>query len=140
MAKRTVKIEIPISTPDKFNKLLAKIIKRHTDLGKDSPLLKFEKIDMKEFTDDDKEANAFRSKSEALKEESEKEMENANNIYGTGEGQTEETPGTLYHQVGLILSHFRGSVYKGNEEAISEWGFNVVIGTAKSPKPRQKKG
>ena len=138
MARRTVKIKIPIAKPDTFSKLLKSIIKRHEALGKESPLNGFVKVDMKTFGPRTTKADAHRAKSEALKDTSEAEMELAKNVYGTAEGQTAETPGTLYNDVEAILHLFRGSTYKGTEEAISEWGFNVVIGSAKSPKRKPK--
>src|SRR3990172_11090099 len=109
MARRTVKIKIPVKKPDAFKKLLEKILKRHRELGKDSPLNKFGKVDMKKFSAEFTKANGSRSKSEDLKKESENEMEKAKNIYGTAKGQTIETPGTLYNKAGLILNHFRGT-------------------------------
>ncbi|MBI4931585.1 MAG: hypothetical protein HY841_12520 [Bacteroidetes bacterium] len=139
MARRTVRIEVPINKPDAFSKLLNKILKQHETLGKDSPLENNPKIDMKKFKESLTTADQKRAASEKLKGQSEDTMQEAKTIYGNGKGQDVETPGTLYNmedEVKDILLHEN----KGNEEELSQWGYNVVVGSAKSPKPRQKKG
>jgi hypothetical protein len=64
-------------------------------------------------------------------------MNEAKTLYGTAEGQTINTLGTLYNMVGTIRDILL-ITYKDNEEELSKWGFNVVIGQAKSPKRKPK--
>jgi len=59
-------------------------------------------------------------------------MQESESFLGYAEGQTAETPGTVYN----LLTSVRNillETYRGNEEALQEWGFGVVVGTAKTP-------
>jgi hypothetical protein len=58
---------------------------------------------------------------------------------GIGEGQTATTPDTAlnvitYARKQLLVAH------EGNEEKLGEYGFEVVIGTAKSPTRKNGNG
>ena len=140
MARRTVRVTTPISKPDEFMKLVKDIIDRHLGLinsGNPSPLDPSSRIDMVAFQALFTDAGGKLSQSRGLKEKSENVMEQAQAVIGTGKGQNVNTPGTLYHVSDAIKSFFL-NYYKGNEEAISEWGWNVVVGKAKSPKRKPK--
>lgn len=137
MARKTIKIEIPVKKPDMFSKLLNKILSKHTDLGAASPLTGDPDIDMTEFATLLTEADKKRKQSEDLREQSQKLMEQANNIYGTGKGQTVNTEGTLYYAADLIKMALLKK-FRNNEEALSEFGYDVVIGQAKSPTKKPK--
>jgi hypothetical protein len=132
MARKTVKVTVPIKQPDKFSKLLEKIQERHVALGANSPLDGNPKIDMLDFDTKRLAGDKKRSDSEEFRGKAEDAMQEAKVIYGSAEGQSIETPGTLYKMVDtikdiLLLEH------NGNEEELSTYGFDVVVGTAKSP-------
>jgi len=55
-----------------------------------------------------------------------------NNEVSQTEMNTIETPGTVYNLLTSIRNILLES-YRGNEEALQEWGFDVIVGTAKSP-------
>lgn len=132
MAKKTVKAEIPIRKLDEFDKLCKKIIDKNQQLGNNSPLKNFPKVSMVQFGSNQSEASGNRLQSENLRAQSENKMLLAHTTYGMAKGQSVDTPGTLYNNVSIIRD-FLLSYYDGDEEALSEWGFNIVIGTAKSP-------
>ena len=77
-------------------------------------------------------AESDRLESEKLREQSEAKMQQARIQLGTDKGQSINTPNTLYYLITLIRD-FLLVVYAGNEEVLSEWGFKVVVGEAKSP-------
>lgn len=134
MARKTVKIEIPESKPDDFITLLERIIEKHEDDVSKSPL---DDAEVKQLKDIVTAAKKTRLKSQKLKEESEAEMEKAKMQLGIGKGQTSQTPGTGY----FLVTKFRDVLlpkFKGTEEELSNWGFKVVIGTAKSPVRKPK--
>lgn len=138
MARRTVRVEIPISKPDEFAKLLKKVVDKNTAMGALSPLKNFAQVNMLTFDTKRADADKFRADSENLRQQSETKMEQARNVFGTAKGQNVNTPGTCYNMVNLIKD-FLLINYAGNEEILSEWGFKVVVGAAKSPTPKKKK-
>ena len=141
MARRTVRVEMPIKRPDAFMQLLKDIIDRHLTLinsGNPSPLDPNSKIDMTAFIAFFTDAKAKLTQSRGFKEKSENLMQQAQTVIGTAKGQNVNTPDTLYNTADDIKDFFL-NFYKGNEEAMSEWGFKVVVGEAKNavrkPKP-----
>lgn len=137
MSRKTIRVEIPISRTDEFSKLLKAIVAQHQSLGNNSPLKNIPNLDMNVFDGNRTDADAKRTKSEKLKAESEDLMLQANTVYGKAEGQDIQSPGTLYNLVAIIRDILL-LVYKGNEEALSQWGFKVVLGQAKSPVRKPK--
>ncbi len=132
MARKTLRIEVPVKHPDKFSKLLNHIKDRDIALGANSPLKEDPDIDMTDFVTKLEQADSLRRQSEQLREQSENLMQQAKSIYGTAPGQNILTPGTLYYKVDVIKKSLMKK-YKGNEEALSTFGFNVVAGVAKTP-------
>lgn len=134
MARKTVAVEIPIDKVDEFITLCERVIEKHEDDVKNSPLEDAEIKALKKMVTD---AKKSRKKSQKLRDESEKEMQQARIFLGIDKGQTSQTPGTGY----FLVTKFRDELLpknKGKEEALSEWGFKVVIGTAKSPTKKPK--
>jgi hypothetical protein len=70
----------------------------------------------------------YRQESLALRAQSESKMEDANSIFGREPGQNSRTPGTLYYDT-LSIRDLLLVVYKDHEERLSEWEFDVVVGT-----------
>lgn len=132
MARRTVRIKVPANKPDEFSKLLNQIVTYDKSLGANSLLQADPSIDMPTFISNLAKADALRAQSEALKAQSEDLMLQAKTIYGTAKGQTISTPGTLYYMEDVMKRSLLKSL-KGVEEGMSEYGYNVVIGQAKSP-------
>lgn len=134
MAKKTVKIKIPRSKPDKFIQLCERIIAKHEADGKDSPLSDEDVQLLKESIN---KAKPARDGSIKMREQSESEMEKARLALGINKGQTGETPNTSIFAVTKIKKDLL-SKFQGQEEQISEWGFDVVIGSF-TPRGRTKK-
>ena len=64
-------------------------------------------------------------------------MQQARQVLGIDVGQTIDTLGTTYSDVDLIKGRLLNK-FKGTEEALSQYGFNVVISTAKAPTKKPK--
>lgn len=139
MSRKTVKVTVPISKPDEFTKLLKNIVKQHAKEGSKSPLKSQKNINMTTFKASAIKAEDLRDKAEKLRHESEKLMEQSRTLYGFAKGQTISTPGTLYNMVDDIKDTLL-LAYKGNEEGLGEWGFDVSVGSAKSPSGKGKVG
>jgi hypothetical protein len=138
MAKRTVKVDVPIQKPDDFIKLLKKVVEKNASYGANSPLKNLPSVNMTNFGKQQAEAEKLRLESESLKVQSENKMEKARTLFGTDKGQTASTPGTLYNHI-LAIRDYLMVINKGNEEALSEWGFNVVVKKASTAKKKPAK-
>lgn len=137
MARKTVRVPIPIDKPDAFSKLCKNILEKNAELGNSSPLKTFPKFNQVDFNGKLIEGDANRTQSEKLREQAEAKMEQARIYYGTAKGQSVNTPNTLYNYVDVIKNYLL-SYYSGAEEKLSEFGFHVVIGSAKSPTKKAK--
>jgi hypothetical protein len=132
MARKTVRVEIAAKKPDEFSKQLNEVKDYDDSLGANSVLQQDPDIDMGVFAKSLAQADSLRKQSEAARKLSEDLMQQARTIYGTAVGQTIQSPGTLYSMLDTIKQSLLKK-YKGNEETLSNYGFNVVIGQAKSP-------
>ena len=122
MARKNVKVEIPVNKIEALMTLLNGVSKKHIALGTDSPI---QHIDMADFDSKLKEAEGKRTSSKELRAQSEALMEAANSLLGLGIDQSSTSPGTLYYYLTSIRDLLL-VIYKGNEEQLSTWGFNVV--------------
>jgi len=126
--RKTVKVTIPISSPDALIRLSKDVNKKHKALGDESPLTSL--LDMEGYDQKLQDAVQLREEAKALKGQSESKLEESKLILGLGKDQNVNTTGTVYNKLWKIKNHLL-AIHKGNEEKLSEWGFNVVIGTAK---------
>jgi hypothetical protein len=130
MSKKTVNVDLYVRQADKMVGLGKRISEKNAELGENSPLKGSKKLDALQIAVSSVEAK--RKEATQLRKTSEKLMQESENLLGYAEGQTAETPGTVYN----LLTSIRNILleeYRGNEEALKEWGFDVVVGTAKSP-------
>ncbi len=132
MARKTIRINIPINSPADFSVLLNAIVTYDKSLGSASVLQTDPSIDMKTFATNLATADGLRAQSEAARKLSIDLMEQAQTMYGMATGQSVNTVGTLYFTEDLIKQSLL-KTYKGNEEALGNYGYDIVIGQAKSP-------
>jgi len=134
MPKRNVKVELPLSSPNKLIDLNELIIERHEELGEDSPL---KELDMEDVKNKVQEAKELRSQAKMKHAEAEALNQKARVILGIDVGQSSFTEGTIYYMDTRIrnLLLFR---YPGREEQLSTFGMNVVISMSKLPKRKKK--
>jgi hypothetical protein len=130
MSKKTVNVDLYVRQADKMVGLGKRISEKNVELGENSPLKGSKKLDALQIAVSSVEAK--RKEAIQLRKTSEKLMQESENLLGYAEGQTAETPGTVYN----LLTSIRNILleeYRGNEETLKEWGFDVVVGTAKNP-------
>src|ERR1051325_1211913 len=128
---KTVRIKIPVGSPESALDLSKDISDRHTELGDDSPLT--DDVDMDAF-----EANraAAAQKFKASKKAAATAQKKHYALMlacGIAEGQSSQSRDTLYWFVlkcrdSLLLTH------KGVEETLEEYGYAVVISQARGRK------
>ena len=120
---RRIKVKIPRTNADKLMHLGEAIVTKHNGPAGNSPL------DDEEVGELQTEVAAARVKEQKAKElhaEGENLNEQADTLLGIAGGQSLQTEGTAYYLIDdvrdkLLLLH------EGNEEALSEYGFKVVI-------------
>ena len=132
MARKNVRVDLPINKLEVLTKLLTAVNEKHIALGAESPL---KVIDMPDFDAKLKEAEMKRKSSKELRAQSEALMQAANAIFGVEVGQNSKSPGTLYNYLAAIRDLLL-VIYRGNEEELSTWGFDVVVSASSSPKPQ----
>jgi hypothetical protein len=137
MARKAVRIDIPIRVVDRYIKLIDRVCQKHTQLGPASPLLNHPRIDMADFELKKSQALAFRNEARELDQRAQVLMEKSRVLLGMNAGQNINTEGTLYFTLDLIRGVLKG-VHMGQEEALSEWGFNVVVSMVKGRKLKNK--
>jgi hypothetical protein len=133
MARVTVKVGIHRRKPDKMINLANDVLEKHKELGENSPLkvLPWDKIQTKLLSAKEKraEAQALHSRAEALNQEAELAL-------GIADSQNSRTDGTIYNTLTRARDILLG-IYKGQEETLSEWGFDVVSATVKNSKRKK---
>ena len=147
MARKTVKIEIPINNDDEMIKLAEAILKRNSQpappappappaaaAAVDTPLVKY---DMKDFGEKTTTGKARKTKSREYDKLSQGENEQAKKLIGSLDGQTVNTKGTIYNYVTRMRDTLL-DFYEDDAEQLGQWGYKVVTGEAKSPKRKPK--
>jgi hypothetical protein len=128
MARRTVRIEIPVGSPDDLIKLAENIINHHASLGSAAELDGQPVSDMVNLA---AQAKAKRTEADRLAQRAQTLNEEAATLLGIA--ATKNT--ALYHITGIrdvLLPKHRGT-----EEALGDYSFKVVTGTARTPGPRK---
>lgn len=123
--KRNVRVDIPDDTPEGLLALCNAISEKHIDDGLTSILTDSE-VDMAAYTTLLGEANTLLGQCVTLRGTRQSNFDNAILIIGYSEGQTAETPGTLYNFNTGIRDRLLNK-HPGVEEMLSEYGFDVVI-------------
>ena len=126
--RKTVRVELPTSSPDDFLVLIQAIIAKHTKDGAGSPL------DAKKMATLSALCAAATAKNQEAKTAdaaAQQARQMRDTALGLAKSQTTQTPDT-----GLALATYVRDqlllTYKGTEEALSAYGFEVVVGSAKT--------
>jgi hypothetical protein len=130
MAKVISRIPLYPNKPDKFIQLMKDIVAQHEELGASSPLHNSTIIDMAAFKLKLEKADGLRNESIKARARAEAKMNQARSLLGTNAGQTINTTGTLYYDLDLIKKLMMVT-YRECLEEMSDFGFDVVIDTAK---------
>lgn len=135
MAKTNIRIDIPNNQPEKLLKLGEDVLTQNTADGANT---KVDPADATGLTLAVTKAKEARDESIKLRKLSEEKMEEANNFLGIGKGQTKDTVGTVYYHL-IGARDVLKTKFRGKEEGMSKYGFNVVktttgMGGSKKPK------
>ncbi len=133
MARKTVRVDLPTSNPDKLLHLCRAIVNQHLKAGDSSPVKALESVDdgIKMADIEALLVEAEQKRAEAKELEARVQALNGEvaQLTGLAHGQTSRTKSTLYSSV-VRIRDFLLSLYRGNENTLEIWGFNVTIGVA----------
>ena len=119
------RVNIPRFKAGNLIRLAKTIYDRHKNDGEESPLSIFE---MEKLDQDAKEAEMLRKRALALKRESEELMQRSRKLLGIDKGQSSFSRDTVLNTI-LRTRDLLIALYKGSEEKLGAWGFDVIIGT-----------
>ena len=137
MAKRTVNVKIEIRKPDDFLTLCEAVLAHHLALGAASPFAGNTLVDMDAYQARLTKAREKREEALQYYAMAEAAMAQSRHLIGSHTGQNSTTPGTLLNST-LNIKKILLALNTVNPEAVSEWGFEVVVRLAKSPKSKKK--
>ena len=132
--KRTVSVDLPISTPKDMITLVDNILERHDELGSGggtSPL-DIPELDMAGLDDQHTIHKAKRKEANKKHGLAEPATQKADKALGTTDGQTSDTKGTVYNLVARVRDRLLFK-HPGEEEEATTYGFNVVISMSPMP-------
>lgn len=135
MAKRNIKIIFGVGDRNRMIATANKVSEKNTALGEQSPL---KPINMAGFTSVLDTASVKNTQMEELLLRYEQSKAETDLALGIAKGQSVSTPDTLQYYLALIRNQLL-IVYKGREELIEDWGFEVIITESKGRKPREPK-
>ncbi len=138
MARTTVKIEVPNGSPDELLNLLKALLAEHAHRVKDAPatvelpptLVAKLKTALDKADPKRQEVQRLSAQLQALNQELYTDL-------GIATGQTTRTPDTVLNLLTAARDTLQG-LHLGSEQALETYGFDVVIGTAASPKAKPK--
>lgn len=135
MARKTVRVDIPTGSPETLIKLGQDILKKHGVEGSASPLdnAKMTKLGTAltaaaQQNEEAKDADAVAQNARQVRD----------GVLGVADGQTAYTKDTALN----LITYVRDQLLltnEGAEEALTAYGFNVVVGSAKNPTPAAAK-
>jgi len=137
MAKRVTRIKLPIRDPETFLTLCEDIVEQNNELGATSPFAGDDLVNMTKYAD--RVTLARQKRTEALEHYAiaEAAMGHYRELVGIHKGQDIQTIGTLYN-VTANIKKILLAINNVNPEALSLWGFDVVVRSAKNPGRRKK--
>ncbi len=127
-ARKNIKIELPVNLLPMLEMGEA-IVAHHTLLGAGSPLTAA-LIDMAAFGTLVTDTRTLYDAWELLRDDIQTLNNDSLTTLGYAPGQTISTIGTIYNELGKIRTRLLQN-HQGREEALSNWGFNVIMKDSK---------
>ena len=134
MARKTVRVDIPTGKPGDMLMLGRKICTQHTADGDKSPLDAGKMATLQALITA---AEATHSSAKDLDAQAQTARQSRDQSLGIADGQTAYSPNTALN----IITYARDQLLltlEGDEEALGNYGFNVVVGSAKTPQRAAK--
>jgi len=138
MGRRTITVKVNKDKPETFLTLCEDIVSQNNDLGAASPFADGDLVDMTVFADLVSRARAKREEALEYQAMAHAAMDYSRHLMGTQAGQTNDTPDTLINYA-LKIKKVLQVLNSENPEALSVWGFDVVVRVSKNPPKRKKK-
>jgi len=132
MPRRVTIIEVKNRKPDTFIKLCQDIIDQNNALGALSPFADGTIVNMIAYQNLLNQARDKRQEALEHYALAQAAMFESRRLIGIANGQTVNTPGTLFAITTKIKKYLQ-MLNNTNPEALSLWGFNVVVRMAKNP-------
>jgi hypothetical protein len=136
MARKTIRVDVPRNEPTDLIRLATGIGKQHTKLATASPITDAV-VKMSDYITRTNNAAALQQTIEELQAQLQNKVGERDQLLGISEGQNAQSGGTLLFDT-LKIRDLLLALNRGNEEALSPWSFNVVVGTAAAPKRKPK--
>ena len=133
MARRTIKITLKPQNSENFLELCQTLSEQNATLGAASPLADGSVTDMAAYNDLLTRASQKREEALELYAAAHAAMYESRVLIGTATGQTINTPDTLFYHTARIKKYLL-VLNNENPEALSPWGFDVVVREARRPK------
>jgi hypothetical protein len=129
MARRTIRVEIPFCKPEELTKLGQDILVMTHETGGHNPLDPAKVAKLQAAVDLALNSN---SQAKSLDAQAQVARQKRDTTLGIAKGQNASSPDTVLN----LVSYVRDQLLLANEnseEVLGQYGFNIVISTAKSP-------
>lgn len=136
MARVDVRVNMPDHNTEETLDLGYLVNGKHVQDGETSILKTLPNLDMDKFLTDLDSAKSLHAEAEALHREAQEKMQQADKLLGYEQGMTSRTEGTIYNALARIRD-FLLAVFKGSEESLGAWGFDVVLGGSTPEEPEE---
>lgn len=134
MARKTIRVDMPVGKPEELMGLLKSILEKYEKDPKTSPL---KSLNMTDFTAKTNLAAITRKDAKRLSEQSQAMYGESEQLMGIAPGQSRQSEGTLLYLLTMVRDQLL-LTYRGNEDKLAEYGFKVSIGTAVNPVRKDK--
>lgn len=134
MARKTVRVDIPMSKPDDLIVLGKAICSQHSAQGDKSPLDAGKMTALLALMAN---ADATNSNAKSLDAQAQTARQSRDQSLGIADGQTAYSPNTALNIITYARDQLLVSL-EGDEESLGNYGFNVVVGSAKTPQRTTK--
>ena len=128
MARRTIRVDVPYRNPEKFLELAQSILKYYADNQNE----KLDAAKIHKLTELTGLAASNHTDSKNMDAQAQVARQRRDTALGVADGQSATTPDTILNLVNYVRDELLLQ-YAGNEEVLQQYGFDIVIGTAKSP-------
>ena len=133
MGRKYVRVDIPRSQPDRLITLAKKLVATHESEGTKSP---FSEEQMTRFRETLTSVTALHDEAEALTAKAVGTRHCRNELLGIAEGQNLGSADSLLCQI--VDARKQLEVHcRGHEQTMEIYGFDVVVGVARSSKPKE---
>ena len=129
MARKTVRVAIPSGRPDAMIVLAKKICSQHAAEGDKSPLDAAKLAVLQQVATQAEESHNTAKAHDAQAQSARQARDQS---LGVGDGQTAYSPNTALNIITYVRDQLLLSL-EGDEEQLGNYGFDVVIGSAKMP-------